>query len=181
MSEIVTVGGLPGSGTSTLCRLLKEMLGVPYVYAGQIFRQEAADRGLTLAEFGALCEADDSVDRALDDKQKQLLRDAAEQEGLVLEGRLSGWLAQEVGVDALRIWVHCDEDERIRRIVERDGGDQSAQRQATLRREDSESARYHRYYGINMGDMTPYHVVLDSTHKTPEALAADVIAALRSD
>jgi cytidylate kinase len=51
---IVTVGGLPGTGTSTLCRLLERELGLPYVYAGQIFRQEAAARGLSLAELNEL-------------------------------------------------------------------------------------------------------------------------------
>ena len=30
----VTVGGLPGTGTTTLCKLLQAQLGLPYTYAG---------------------------------------------------------------------------------------------------------------------------------------------------
>ena len=48
---VVTVGGPPGSGTSTLCRLLEEALDLKYIYAGQLFRDKAASMGLTLADI----------------------------------------------------------------------------------------------------------------------------------
>lgn len=170
----VTVGGLPGTGTSTLCRLLKERLGLPYTYAGHIFREEATRRNLSLAEFGALCQKDPSIDAALDDRQIFLLRKG----GLILEGRLSGWLAQRHRLPALKVWVRCDESERIRRLVDRDGGTVEQQADATWAREQSEQDRYRRYYGVDLGDLSFYDVVLDSTHLLPDALAAKVQEAL---
>ncbi len=175
-TRTVTVGGLPGTGTSTLCKLLEPALGLPYVYAGLIFREEAASRGMSLAEFGALCQADPSVDQALDDKQVELLRAG----GIILEGRLSGQLAHRHAMDAFKVWVVCDDAERIRRIAERDGGDEAVQRTATLAREASESDRYRRYYGIDLADLTPYDLVLDSTRQTPQELLDAVLAALRT-
>jgi predicted cytidylate kinase len=166
----VTVGGLPGTGTSTLCRLLKDRLGLPYTYAGHIFREEAARRGMGLAEFGALCQKDPSIDAALDDRQIFLLKRG----GLILEGRLSGWLAQRHRLPALKVWVRCDEAERIRRLVDRDGGTVESQADATWAREQSEQDRYRRYYGVDLGDLSFYDLVLDSTHLLPEALAAKV-------
>lgn len=173
----LTVGGLPGTGTSTLCKLLQERLGAPYTYAGQIFRDEAARRGLDLAAFGALCQEDSSVDQALDDQQVALLR---ESEDLILEGRLSGWLAHRNDVDALKVWVTCEPAERMRRITERDGGDVAAQEAKTLAREASEADRYQRYYGIDLADTSVYDAVLDSTRASPEELADAVVAALQS-
>lgn len=172
----ITVGGLPGTGTSTLCRLLEERLGVPYVYAGQIFRQQAEARGMSLAEFGALCQQDRSVDEALDEEQVRLMRRG----DLLLEGRLSGWLADRNDLDAFKVWVTCDENERLRRIVERDGGDVPQQRHDTLERERSEADRYIRYYGIDLEDLRIYDLVLDSTKQTPEQLADAVVTALRA-
>ncbi|MGB1696908.1 MAG: (d)CMP kinase [Thermoplasmatota archaeon] len=171
---IVTVGGLPGTGTSTLCKLLEAHLGVPYVYAGQLFRAEAAVRGMTLAEFGALCENDPSVDKALDAKQVELLQGG----DLILEGRLSGWLAHQNQVPALKVWLTCADEERIRRITERDGEDADAQRVKTLAREASERARYQSYYGMDLQDLSPYDLVLDSTHQSPKALMDAVLEAL---
>ena len=169
----VTVGGLPGTGTTTLCALLEKRLGLPYQYAGHMFREEAKRRGLSLAEFGALCQKDPSIDEALDDRQIYLLRRG----GLILEGRLSGWLANRHRIPALKVWVTCDEKVRVTRIVARDGGTVEQQADLTAAREQSEADRYRRYYAADLADTSFYDVVLDSTHQSPEALAAQVEAA----
>jgi cytidylate kinase len=168
----ITVGGLPGSGTSTLCRALAEAIDIPYVYAGSLFREQAKARGLTLAEFGALCEKDDSVDRDLDASQARMLLDC--DDGLLLEGRLSGWLAFRYKVPALKVWVICPTDERIRRITERDGG--VNQRELTLEREKSEHGRYRNMYNIDLQDFTPYDVVLDSSRMTTLQMVEKLVA-----
>lgn len=172
----ITVGGLPGTGTSTLCKLLAERLQMPYTYAGALFREEARRRGMTLAEFGQLCQRDPSIDEALDDRQIGLLRKG----GLILEGRLSGWLASRHKVPALKVWLTCEPKERIRRIVQRDGGDAESQRAATEAREASEADRYRRYYGADPSDTSRYDVVIDSTTATPEAILDRVMAAYLS-
>lgn len=177
MSELtLTVGGLAGTGTSTLCRLLAAHLDLPYTYAGSLFRQEAARRGLSLAEFGALCQQDPAVDRSLDERQLELLREG----GVLLEGRMAGWLAEHNGVEAFTVWVVCDEDERMRRIAERDGGDLEEQRAATLAREASEQLRFLDYHGADLADIGIYDLVLDSTAHAPSDLAAVVLDEMRA-
>lgn len=172
---IVTVGGLPGTGTSTLCGLLERDLGLPYIYTGQIFRLEAAERGLSLAELNELAARDESVDRALDDRQLELL----EKGNVILEGRLSGWLAHHHGIEAFKVWVTCDEDECIRRLVARDGGDPETQARLTRERVEQEADRYRRYYGADLSELSIYDLVLDSTAVQPPALEERVLAAVR--
>ena len=173
---IVTVGGLPGTGTSTLCQLLERELGLPYVYAGQIFRQEAAARGLSLAEMNELAQHDDSVDRALDDRQLELLR----QGGVILEGRMSGWLAARNEIPACKVWLICDEDIAIRRLVDRDGGDLEEQRRYTRERVALEADRYKRYYGADPADPSVYDLVLDSGGVEPPDLVKRVLEGLEA-
>lgn len=170
----ITIGGRAGTGTSTLARILQVRTGLPYVYGGQIFRDAAAARGLTLADFGRLCEEDPAVDRELDDRQVELLREG----GLILESRLAGWLAHRNDLPAYKVWVVCDEAERIRRITARDGGDTATQTLRTGEREASERLRYHRYYDVDLDDLAPYDLVLDSTHTSAEDLADEVLARL---
>lgn len=167
----ITVGGLPGTGTSTLCRLLEFELQLPHVYAGQIFREEAVRRGLSLAEFNAVCQRDPAADRALDAQQLELLR----QGGLILEGRLSGWLAYRHGVPAFKTWVTCSVPERVRRLVERDGGDPETQRRLMEDREARERDRYRRYYEADLDDLSFYDLVVDSTDMAPD----DVLVRVR--
>jgi CMP/dCMP kinase len=169
----LTVGGLPGTGTTTLCRLLQARLGLRYVYAGRLFRDEAARRGMDLRSFGKLCQEDPSVDQALDETQVQLLKEG----NIILEGRLAGWLAHQNDVPALKVWMTCEENERLRRIVERDGGTIEEQRSQTREREASEADRYQRYYGADLADRSVYDLVLDSTRQGPDALADAVVAA----
>lgn len=173
----ITVGGLAGTGSSTLSRLLATRLGLDYEYAGGIFRQEAARRDLTVEQFNHMCEQDPVVDRSLDERQLELLRDG----GLLLEGRMAGWLAHDAGLDdVLTVWVTCDDDVRFRRLRDRDGGvDLDEVRQRTLAREASEQDRFERFHGADILDLDIYDLVLDSTTTPPRKLADAVEATLR--
>ena len=65
----ITISGHPGSGTSSLVEKLMEHYNWGSVNGGQIFRDEAKARNLSLAEFGKLCNDDESTDRELDEKE----------------------------------------------------------------------------------------------------------------
>jgi cytidylate kinase len=72
----LTVSGPPGSGTSTLVSKLCEERGWSSVNGGELFRNEASRRGLSVEEFSALCKQDLDVDRSLDTLLKQVLTDS---------------------------------------------------------------------------------------------------------
>ena len=48
----ITISGPPGSGKTTACNRLSEMLGLKAVVFGKIFRELAAEKHLSLLEFG---------------------------------------------------------------------------------------------------------------------------------
>ena len=89
----ITISGHPGSGTSTLVQLLSEQKGWSSLNGGELFRQEAKRRNMSLAEFGQLCQDNLDVDRELDTLLKnEMLREDADAPSIV-ESRLSGWWA----------------------------------------------------------------------------------------
>lgn len=170
---LVTLSGLPGSGTSTVARMVAGDLGVDHLDGGTVFRAMAAERGLALAAFARLAETDDTIDRTLDDR---LARRASEG-GVVVESRLAGWLAERGGLAGLRVWLACDDRERARRVGARDGHGLDDAIAANRAREASEQARYRAYYGIDLTDLSPYHLVLDSTTTAPAMLAGTIVEA----
>jgi len=99
--DIITVSGLPGSGTTSSCKLVTERLGWAYVNAGQIFRQLAEEAGVSLAEYGRRAEGDGNIDRQLD---ARMVESAGELGRVLLEGRLTGWMAHRHGLSAFKVW-----------------------------------------------------------------------------
>jgi len=71
---VVTIGGPIGVGKSTAGRGLAERLGVPLVSAGEVFRELARRRGVTVVELNRLAEGDPTIDRDLDRLQAELAR-----------------------------------------------------------------------------------------------------------
>lgn len=171
---LITLSGLPGSGTSTVAREVAPRLGLEHLDGGTVFRAMASERGLSLAAFAQVAEADDAIDRALDDR----LVERARAGDVVLESRLAGWLATRAGLAATRIWIACDDEERARRVGGRDGHDLAEALAANQAREASERLRYQAYYGIDLADLGIYDLVLDSTEQAPEALIAQIIEAV---
>src|SRR5205823_6565612 len=130
---LITISGLPGSGKPTVARLVAEQLGLEHVYAGDIFRRQAAARGLSLEEYARRAETDHSIDRALDEQ----MRARAAQDEAVLEGRLAAFMADAAGRRALKVFLDAPESVRAERIVAREGGAAEARLQETQAREAS--------------------------------------------
>jgi cytidylate kinase len=169
---LITVSGEPGSGKTTVARLVARDLGLPHVYAGDLFRREAEARGLSLQEFNALCERDHSIDRALDDRMLV----AAKEGNVVLEGRLAGFFAHGHGLEALKVWLTASEAVRAERVARRESRDERRVLEMNRVRQDSDARRYRDIYGFDLADTSIYDVVLSSDDQTPEALAERLVA-----
>lgn len=170
---LITLSGLPGSGTSTVARTVASRLGLDHLDGGTVFRTMASEHGLSLAEFAQVAEADDAIDRALDDR----LVERAKAGDVLLESRLAGWLATRAALRALRVWIACDEVERARRVGARDGHDADEALATNREREASERARYLGYYEIDLTDLSIYDLVVDSTDVSPEEIIDQIVAA----
>jgi cytidylate kinase len=170
---LITISGLPGSGTTTLSRLVAGALHLDRVPGGEVFRQLAAESGMSLAEFGVHAQANPDIDRELDDRLSARAREGS----CVIESRLAGWLVTQAGLLAVRVWVECSEEVRAARVAERDGTTPGQAQRDNAERAALEHARYRAVYAIDLDDRSPYDLVLDSTTASAKVLADRVIAA----
>lgn len=167
----ITISGPPGSGKSTLSRMLSVRLGLPLISMGDIFRKCAEDRCMCLAEYGLLARQNGDIDRELDEMQKKIAR---EKDNIILEGRLSGFL-----VDAdLKVWLKAPLEVRAERIAKRENKPVAVAVTETSEREKCERERYLNYYNIDIKDLSVYDLVIDSSKWGAEEISEIVLKAV---
>ncbi len=164
---LITVSGLPGSGKTTVARLVSRTLGLRHVYAGDVFRKEAERRGLTLEAFSRLAEQDHEIDRTLDADMLAVARDG----DVVLEGRLAGFMAARDGLPALKVRLEASEEVRTERIAKRENSALETVRTRLREREASDARRYRAIYGFDYYDRSLYDVVAHTDDTAPEQTA----------
>lgn len=166
---LITISGPPGGGKTTTATAIAAAFDLDHVSGGDIFRSLAEERGYTLAEFNALAEEDDSIDRDLD---KRLRETARERDDLVLESRLSGWIAGDLA--DLKFWLDAPLEVRATRIADREARSVAEARKQTSSREESEKHRYREYYGIEFEDRSIYDLAIN-TGRWNEATVTAVV------
>jgi cytidylate kinase len=172
---LITVSGPAGSGKSTLAAALAERLGYEHVSGGDIFREIAAERDMTPLELNRQAEENDQIDRDLD---RGLRSFAREEDDLVLESRLAGWMAGEYA--DLRFWLDAPLSVRAARIADREDKSVETASEETRKRTESEALRYREYYGIDIGDLTIYDLVINTARWTPDGMLSVALSAVES-
>jgi cytidylate kinase len=174
IDRVVALGGPPGSGKTTVARILVARLGLELVSAGERFRAEAARHGMELGAFGRYAEEHPEVDRALDEGLSGLARP-----GRLLEGRVQGALLRRRGVPVHWLAITARPEVRAARIAYRDGVPPEEAARAMRAREASERQRYRALYDLDLDRETP-DLSVDASDRRPEEVAELILSHLRA-
>lgn len=181
---IITIGGTPGSGKSSVGIRISERLGLKRYYMGQVLRDKAREKGMTLQEYLESGEEDDSVDREVDEYQRDLGENS---DDFVIEGRTSFIMIPH----AIKVFLKTDLDTAARRIFndmkekakERNEGmvESFEQMKAELeRRMRTDRKRYHKYYGVDAFDEKNFDIVVDTTDISIDQAVETVLQRIRA-
>ena len=174
----ISVSGHPGSGTSTLVKGLMSYFNWTALNGGDIFRQEAKRRGMSLQQFGELCKHDLEVDRELDRLLKQQMSEGSAH---IVESRLAGWWAYRLEIPCVRLWLEVDENERARRVVAREEISIEQALEDNRLRASIDGERFMELYQILPEQREPYTTVLDATHLGADEVLATAIKILEEN
>ena len=159
----LTIGGLSGTGTTTIAKLLRDELDLRYVYTGDIFRQMARERDMTVTEFGDYVAEHPEIDRELDARQVELARGG----DIILEGRLAGYMAHSHNVPAYKIWLSATPLVRAQRVSGREEKDVELVMEENARREEGNRRRYMEIYDFDINDTSFYDIDIDTSELEP--------------
>lgn len=168
----ISITGNLGSGKSSICKVLAEM-GYEICSGGNIFRRIAEEKGLSVVELNELAKKDRSIDDLIDSTTTKIGREKTD---AVVDSRI-GWNFLE---ESFNVFVYVDLAEAAKRVFndhERKSEAYSSVEEAKanlMERQHLEDERYGQLYGIDYYDVNNYHLILDSTNQTPDALAKKI-------
>lgn len=168
----ITITGNLGSGKSSVCKEL-EKSGFTIISAGDIFREIAAEKGMTVLELNEAAKKDRSIDDLLDQRSTKL---GKEMDHTVFDSRLA-WHFVE---NSFKVFLLVDTQEAARRVFA--GADRSAEsyqdmekaRAGLETRAKLEQERFRQLYGIDYYDVCNYDLIIESSCASPDQIAQEI-------
>jgi len=151
----ITLSGDLGSGKSSVGRRLSELLGIPYVSAGKLFREIGQISNMDALTTNLAAETNTDIDAAVDQRTKDLDRSLPD---FVIDSRMAWHFVS----NAVRVFLSvCPETaaERILADATRQGekyDDTGAALKMLRDRRDSELKRYKTLYNVDIEEEENY-------------------------
>ncbi len=158
--------GDPGSGKSAVGKALSKALGIPYYSVGAIQREMAAARGMNTLEFNRFAEGDFNIDQQVDSFSRELMRKSTD---FVLDARM-GWffipsaykvyLSVQNNIAGKRTYADRKRNNELYASIEEAA-------KALKLRQQSEQARFHNIYDVELTALAQYDLWIDTSYVSP--------------
>ena len=170
---IITISGKAGSGKSTVAKEFAKKLGIKHYSVGDLMRNMAEEKGISLLELGKIAEKDKKIDSELDKRQIEL---GKKEKNFVIDGRLTAFFMPKAD---LKVFLDCDDKIRAERILKNERKDEKSKNlkeaiKKINKREESERKRYKKYYNIDYCNKELYDLVIDTTFLTVEEVIVNI-------
>ncbi len=167
----ISICGTPGSGKSTVAKIIAEKLGYKYYSVGELRRKAAEKRGLTIYEFNRLNE---DTDTYFDNMQKNI---GKKENDFVIEGRISFHFVPK----SLKIFFKTDLKKAAERIFNDLRSSEKKYKNVNevllemKKRMEDDKKRYIKHYRLDPYNEKQFDVVIDTTSITAEEVVKKVM------
>ena len=174
----ITITGDLGSGKSAVSRILCEKTAFDYVSTGRIQRQLAEELGLDTLEMNRRADTDPSIDQRIDGIFVDLGKDP---HGYVVDSRMAWFFLP----DSFRVYLQAEVAVAAERILgdpHRKSEEYESKEEAIrkiLARKQSENDRFLLKYGADSTNLHNFDLVLNTTRRSPEQVAALILKGVR--
>lgn len=180
---IITISGKPGSGKSTVAKIIAKKLKLKHYSMGDLQRKFAKEKGLTIEELGKLEAKDSKIDKEIDAYQTELSK---KEDNFIIDGRLSFHFIP----NSIKIFLECSAKEGARRIYgdtktnKRDSSERKTEsleetKKIMLKREKDNQKRFIKYYNVDFLDLKNYDLVVDTTKRDIEQVVEKIISFIK--
>ncbi len=179
---IITISGVPGSGKSSVAKLLALKLGLRHYSTGDFMRLIAEERGITLLELSKIAERDKSIDKELDAYSMKL---GEKEDNFVLDARLGFHFIPR----SVKVFLGVLPEEAANRIFnspkhklqEKENKNYETTLRNIRKRMESERKRYISLYGVDYGDKRNYDLVINTDEKSIDMVCDEVVSFIKKN
>lgn len=175
----ITIAGLPGSGKTTVAKMIAKELGYEHYSIGDLRGEIAAKHDMSLAELNEVGLKEIWPHKEADDFLKEL---GETNDNLVIDT----WMGWHFIPDSFKVFISVDADSAAERIfgdlVNRPDEDYDSVEEVKVgvqKRVEKSDAAYQKHYNISFLNQSNYDLVLNSTDKTPEEIVGEILRAVR--
>lgn len=175
---IITISGLPGSGKTTVGKLLAKKLGMRFYSIGDLRGRMAIERGLTIDQLNEIGMKEKWTDKEADEYQRKL---GETEDDFVIESRLGFFFIPK----SVKIFLDVDPRKAAERIFRDNRPDEK--RKGTIeevassirKRMKNDVARYRKYYKVDFLDESQYDIIIDTTNLTPDQVVERIMNGIK--
>lgn len=170
----ITITGDLGSGKSAVSKLLCEKTGYAYVSTGRIQRGLAQEMGIDTLEMNRRADQDPEIDKKIDSIFIDLGKDNS---GYVVDSRMAWFFLPQ----SIKVFLKTPAEVAAKRIINdpsRDSEHYQTAEEAVAKitaRKRSENERFLKKYGADCNRLVNFDLIIDTTFRTPEAVAALIL------
>lgn len=179
MRHIAITGDL-GSGKSSVAKIICQKANYDYFSTGSLQRKLAAEKGMNTLELNYLSEKTNEIDDYIDAYLKKIDTDKTLKKPYVLDSRLAWHFVKS----AFKVYLKVQPEIAAKRVFtdtsrssEPQAADLEESKNSLLERQEVEARRFKKLYNIDYRKPQNYDLVIDSSHLSPEEVAAQILAA----
>ena len=166
------IGGVGGTGKSTLAWKVSTYLSIPHLSVGGALRKIATQERTSLAEIEQRALLNPEFDLRVDGTVREFLFHHPD---CVVDGWFAWYSAREVA-NTIKLKLTCNENARLIRLANREGREISEIRLETAEREKALETRFvDRYHITDWNHDRHYDRVIDTSYMNPDAVFTDTI------
>lgn len=179
---IILISGMPGSGKSTVKEILAKKLDYKPYSTGDIQRELAEEKGMTITKWGEEEKKDPKYDLLVDDRTKEVLD---KKDKIVMDSWIAAhFITEKNRKKIISIFLDCEEMERARRRLPQKRSTEAFDNIEDIisdmrQRVRDNRERWLKFYNYDFLDMSNYDIVIDTTKLTPSQVADNIIGYMK--
>ncbi|MFH1501160.1 MAG: (d)CMP kinase [archaeon] len=174
----ITITGKHGAGKTSVAKILAEKLNLKFYHTGQMMRDIAKERKISLLEICELAKTDISIDKEIDEK---VISIGEKEDDFIFDSKI----AFQFIPDSIKIFLDIDSEIAAQRIFAHKREDEKENKSLELTQKNIKKrleleGRWKKIYNVDYHDKNNYDIIINTSNLTIGETAEKILKKLEN-